>query len=105
TRDGWAVIGAGFQNFFEAFVKLLGRPELAEDERFRQMSGRVTHRETLYAILDEEVAKWTTADIIAALEAARIPCAPVNNMEQVFGHRQVQHRGMRVDLRHPVYGE
>lgn len=105
TRDGWAVIGAGFQNFFEAFVKLLRRPELAEDERFRQMSGRVTHRETLYAILDEEVAKWATADIIAALEAARIPCAPVNNMEQVFSHRQVQHRGMRVDLRHPVYGE
>jgi succinate--hydroxymethylglutarate CoA-transferase len=104
TADGWAVIGAGFQNFFEAFAKLLGRPELTTDERFREMSGRVTNRETLYSILDEEVAKWKTADIIAALEAARVPCAPVNNMEQVFNHRQVRHRGMRVDLQHPTYG-
>lgn len=104
TSDGWAVIGAGFQNFFESFATLLGRPELATDERFREMAGRVTNRETLYAILDEEVAAWTTADIIAALEAARVPCAPVNNMEQVFNHRQVRHRKMRVDLEHPRYG-
>lgn len=105
TADSWAVIGAGFQNFFVAFARLLGRPELVEDERFREMSGRVTHRDTLYAILDAEVAKWKTADIIAALEAARIPCAPVNNMEQVFNHRQVRHRKMQLGLRHPSYGE
>lgn len=104
TIDGWAVIGAGFQNFFEAFVKLLGRPELLRDERFSEMSGRVIHRDALYAILDEEVAKWTTSDIISALEAARVPCAPVNNMAQVFGHRQVRHRQMRLDLEHPEYG-
>jgi len=104
TADGWAVIGAGFPNFFESFVKLLGCPELLEDERFKEMSGRVTHRDALYAILDAEVVKWTTTDIIAGLEAARVPCAPVNNMAQVFGHRQVQHRKMRLDLEHPQYG-
>ena len=51
TSDGWAIIGAGFQNFFEAFVKIVGRPELAQDERFKSMSGRVSHREALYGIL------------------------------------------------------
>jgi succinate--hydroxymethylglutarate CoA-transferase len=104
TFDGWAVIGAGFQNFYEAFVKILGRPDLATDPRFKEMDGRVTHREALYAVLDAEVLKFTTAEIIAALEAARVPCAPVNNMEQVFGHRQVKHRKLRLDLEHPSYG-
>lgn len=104
TSDGWAVIGAGFQNFYEAFVKILGRPDLATDPRFKEMDGRVTHRDALYAALDAEVLKFTTAEIIAALEAARVPCAPVNNMEQVFGHRQVQHRKLRLDLEHPSYG-
>jgi succinate--hydroxymethylglutarate CoA-transferase len=104
TSDGWAVIGAGFQNFYEAFVKLLGRPELSTDPRFKEMSGRVTNRELLYAILDEEVLKFSTDKIIALLEDARIPCAPVNNMEQVFDHRQVKHRELRIDLPHPTYG-
>jgi succinate--hydroxymethylglutarate CoA-transferase len=104
TSDGWAVIGAGFQNFYEAFVKILGRPDLATDPRFKEMDGRVTNRDALYAALDAEVLKFTTAEIIAELEAARVPCAPVNNMEQVFGHRQVKHRKLRLDLEHPGYG-
>ncbi|MBV6306119.1 CoA transferase [Candidimonas humi] len=105
TSDGWAVIGAGFQNFYEAFVKILGCPELATDPRFKEMNGRVTHRDELYALLDAEVLKFTTADIIAKLEAARVPCAPVNNMAQVFGHRQVKHRKLEMDLNHPSYGK
>ncbi|HZY16697.1 MAG TPA: CoA transferase [Ramlibacter sp.] len=105
TSDGWAVIGAGFQNFFEAFVGIVGRPELARDERFATMAGRVQNRLALYALLDEEVRKWRTADIIARLEQAGVPCAPVNNMQQVFANRQVRHRGLQVTLQHPRYGE
>ncbi|WP_020202068.1 MULTISPECIES: CaiB/BaiF CoA transferase family protein [Cupriavidus] len=105
TRDGWAVIGAGFQNFFESFVKILGRPELLRDERYGTMPARVVHRDELYATLDEEVRKWATDDILARLEEAGVPCAPVNSMSQVFANRQVRHRGMQLTLRHPRYGE
>jgi succinate--hydroxymethylglutarate CoA-transferase len=104
TADGWAVIAAGFQNLYEAFVKILGRDDLATDARFREMRGRVTNRELLYGILDAEVLKFRTADIIAALEAAKVPCAPVNGMAAVFSHRQVKHRRMQVSLDHPSYG-
>jgi succinate--hydroxymethylglutarate CoA-transferase len=104
TADGWAVIGAGFQHFYEAFVKILDREDLATDARFADMAGRVTNREALYAILDAEVRKHKTDDIIAALEKAKVPCAPVNNMQQVFSHRQVKHRKMQVTLHHPTYG-
>ena len=105
TADGWAVIGAGFPNFYESFCKLLGRDDLITDPRFADMPGRVTNREILYGILDAEVVKHNTDKLIAELEAAKVPCAPVNNMQQVFSHRQVKHRGMLQTLHHPSYGD
>jgi succinate--hydroxymethylglutarate CoA-transferase len=105
TADGWAVIGAGFPNFYEAFCKLLGREDLITDPRFADMPGRVTNREVLYGILDAEVVKHGTDKLMAELEAAKVPCAPVNNMQQVFSHRQVRHRGMQQTLHHPTYGD
>ncbi len=104
TADGWAVIAGGFQNLYEGFMKVLGREDLATDPRFGKLSARVANRRELYAILDAEVRKFASADIIAKLEAAKVPCAPVNNMAQVFAHRQVQHRHMQLELKHPQYG-
>ena len=105
TADGWAIIGAGFPNFYEPFCKILGREDLLTDPRFADMSGRVKNRESLYEILDAEVVKHETDKLIGELEAAKIPCAPVNNMQQVFSHRQVKHRGMHQILNHSRYGE
>ena len=105
TADGWAVIAAGFPNLYAAFCRLLGREDLITDPRFSDMSGRVTHREILYGILDAEVVKHKTDWLIAALDAAKVPGAPVNNMQQVFSHRQVRHRGMQQTLHHPTYGD
>jgi succinate--hydroxymethylglutarate CoA-transferase len=105
TVDGWAVIGAGFPNFYESFCRLLGREDLITDPRFADMPGRVKNREILYSILDAEVVKHKTDKLIAELEAAKVPCAPVNNMQQVFSHRQVKHRGMQQTLHHPTYGD
>ena len=105
TADGWVVIGAAYPNLFAALCMVLGREDLVTDPRFADMPGRVTNREDLYGILDAEVAKHGKAELMAKLEAAKVPYAPVNNMEQVFSHRQVKHRGMLQLLHHPVYGE
>ncbi|WP_420715433.1 CaiB/BaiF CoA transferase family protein [Cupriavidus sp. D39] len=104
TADGWAVIGAGYQNIFAAFLGVLGREDLLDDPRFTDLAGRVTNREALYPILDCEVIKYKTMDLIGALEAAKVPCAPVNDMEAVFRHRQVLHRGMLRHVEHQAYG-
>ncbi len=104
TADGYAVIGAGYQNLFEAFVKVLGCEQLITDARFLDVAGRVTNRDVLYALLDQEVVKHRTADLIEKLDAVKVPAAPVNNMEQVLSHRQVQHRGMVRMTEHPSYG-
>ncbi len=105
TADGWAVIAAGFENLYPAFCKVLGREDLSADARFKTMADRVEHRELLYGILDAEVAKRPSRDLLAALTAAGVPCAPINDMEQVFSDAQVLHRGMKQVLRHPRYGE
>jgi crotonobetainyl-CoA:carnitine CoA-transferase CaiB-like acyl-CoA transferase len=104
TADGWAIIGAGYQNIWESFLQVIGRQDLLHDPRFSNLAGRVTERDALYEILDPEVRKHKTADLLARLDAAKVPCAPVNNMEQVFGHRQVLHRAMLRPVDHPEYG-
>jgi len=98
TADGWLIVAAGFQKLYEAFVQALGRPDLVTDERFAILAGRVSHREALYAILDAETKRHGTAALLEQLEAGGVPCAPVNDLAQVFEHRQVRHHGMRIML-------
>ena len=104
TADGWLVIAAGMQNLFEAFLEVLGRNNLLEDERFATLPARVAHRDTVYAVLDAEVRKHETATLAARLDAAEVPCAPVNSMAEVFAHPQALHRGMLQHVEHPRYG-
>ncbi len=104
TADGFAIIGAGYQNLFESFMEVLGRRDLVEDSRFRDLAGRVTHRKELYELLDAEVKRHSTAELIHKLEAAKVPCAPVNDIKEVFNHRQVLHREMLQQVEHPTYG-
>ncbi|PZQ78332.1 MAG: formyl-CoA transferase [Variovorax paradoxus] len=104
TADGWAIIGAGYQNIWMSFLGVIGREDLQQDPRFADLAGRVSDRDALYEILDAEVRKHRTSELIARLDAAKVPCAPVNNMEQVFSHRQVLHRGMLRPVEHPSYG-
>ena len=105
TADSWVVIGAAYPNLYAGLCRALGRQDLITDPRFYDMPGRVTNRDALYGILDAEVAKHDTAKLMAVLEKEKVPYAPVNNMEQVFNHRQVKHRGMVQVLHHPVYGD
>jgi succinate--hydroxymethylglutarate CoA-transferase len=105
TADGWLVIGAGMQNLFEAFVKVLGRADLLRDSRFATVADRSANRDALHAALDPEVRQYATAELHKRLTDAKVPCAPVNSIDKVFTHPQTLHRGMLQHLTHPRYGE
>jgi succinate--hydroxymethylglutarate CoA-transferase len=105
ASDGWVVIGAGVQNLFKRFMSVIGRADLITDSRFVDLKGRVAHRDALYAMLDAELKRWTVVDLVTRLDAAQVPCSPVNNMQQVFNHRQALHRGMVQAVHHPDYGD
>lgn len=104
SADGMVVIGAGYESLFRPFLKVLGREDLLADRRFATLAARIENREAVYQVLDPEIRRFGTEDLIGRLEAAGVPCAPINDMEAVFHHPQVLHRGMLRHLEHPVYG-
>ncbi|QDW50120.1 CaiB/BaiF CoA transferase family protein [Burkholderia sp. KBS0801] len=101
TSDGWIIVAVGNDGQFRKFVEAGGRAELADDERFATNPSRVRHRDTLVPILAEMVKARAKADWIAALEAAGVPCGPINDLDEVFDNEQVIARGMQVSLPHP----
>jgi crotonobetainyl-CoA:carnitine CoA-transferase CaiB-like acyl-CoA transferase len=102
--DGHIIVTAGNDGQYRKFVEAGGRPELAQDERFATNPLRVQHRDLLVPLLDAMVAQKTRAEWIALLEAAGVPCGPINNVDEVFADPQVQARGMAIDLDHPLAG-
>jgi crotonobetainyl-CoA:carnitine CoA-transferase CaiB-like acyl-CoA transferase len=104
AADGHLALAVGNDLQFARFCEIAGRPELASDRRFATNAGRVENREVLVPILAAVVRDRPVRAWIEALEAAGVPCGPVNDLAQVFEDPQVVHRGLRVDLPHPVAG-
>ena len=101
TCDGWIVVAVGNDGQFRKFGEFGGRQELADDIRFATNPERVRHRDVLVPIVADMVKTRGKREWIAALEAAGVPCGPINDVGEVFGNEQVHARGMRVDVPHP----
>ncbi len=104
TADGYIILAVGNDRQFARFCELAGRPELATDERFATNAVRVHNRETLAPIVQDLMIQRGSQAWLDALEQAGIPCGPINALDQVFADPQIQHRGMRVELPHPLAG-
>lgn len=104
TADGDMILAIGNDGQFAKLCDALGRREWAQDERFATNGARVAHRKTLIPLLRQETVRRTTSEWIAQLEAAGVPCGPINDIAQVFADPQVQARGMRIEMQHPVAG-
>jgi len=103
--DGHIIVAAGNDGQYRKFVEAGGRPELAHDARFATNPLRVQQRDVLVPLLDEMVKTKTRDEWIALLEAAGVPCGPINNLDEVFDNPQVRARGMEVALDHPLAGQ
>jgi formyl-CoA transferase len=104
TADGHIIVAVGNDGQYAKFVEAGGRPELASDARFSTNPLRVRNREILVPILAEMVKSKTKQEWIDQLEAAGVPCGPINNLEEVYENPQVAARGLQVDLPHPSGG-
>ena len=105
--DGMVVIAVGNDGQFRALAAALGAPGLGGDPRFATNALRIEHRAVLTAELSALTAGHDMAGLMAALEAAGVPCGPVNTIDQVFDEPQARHRGLevtqaRADLSAPV---
>ena len=101
TSDGHIIVAVGNDGQYTKFVEAGGRPELAKDERFATNPLRVRNRDAIVPILAEMVKTKTRDEWINLLEAAGVPCGPINNLDDVYVNPQVVARDLRVDLPHP----
>jgi formyl-CoA transferase len=81
------------------------RPEWADDIRFATNPARVQNREILVPLLADMIKLKTKDQWISLLEAAGVPCGPINNLDEVFQHPQIIARNMCITLPHPSAGE
>jgi crotonobetainyl-CoA:carnitine CoA-transferase CaiB-like acyl-CoA transferase len=77
TADGDIVIALGNDALFRALCVQLGRPELAQDARFSRAADRSEHRDELRPLLIAALATRSAAAWAEALQAARVPSAPI----------------------------
>ena len=102
TADGHVILAVGNDSQFASFCKVAGRPELAADSRYATMPGRITNRSTLVPSLREIFRQRPSQRWLAELEAAGVPCGPINNYQEVFEDPQVRHRGLKIEIPHTV---
>lgn len=104
TADGYMIIAVGNDGQFGKLCATLGHAEWARDERFTTNPQRVKHRAELIDLLREVAMTRNTADWVAAMEGAGVPCGPINALDRVFDDPQVQARGLRIEMPHPLAG-
>ena len=83
---------------------MIGREELASDERFRSNEQRAKNRVALNAVLNEALATKNSAEWIEIFNKVGVPCGPIYKMDEVFADPQVQHLHAAVEVEHPKLG-
>jgi crotonobetainyl-CoA:carnitine CoA-transferase CaiB-like acyl-CoA transferase len=104
TADGYINVAASGDGMWTRICKLFGHEELATDERFKTNELRARNRAALNAVMNEALAKRTSAQWIDALNKIGVPCGPIYKMDEVFADPQVQHLGAAVEVEHPRLG-
>lgn len=103
--DGWIMLAAYHPSRWEALCQVLERPDLLADSRFRDLSGRIAHRQELVRLLEERMTLRPRSDWLALFEAADIICAPINDYSEVVASPAFIDANLRETVRHPVAGD
>jgi crotonobetainyl-CoA:carnitine CoA-transferase CaiB-like acyl-CoA transferase len=96
------ILAVGNDGQYAKFCQAANIPELAVNPLFASNRDRVLNRDRLVPILEAVMRTRTKADWLAALEAAKVPCGPINNLAEVFADPQIAARGIVHEWRHPV---
>ena len=105
SADGHVIIALGNDTLWAKFCEHVDRHELISDERFRTNADRTENHSELFPILSEIMSQRPTDDWIDALGAIGVPCGPINAMDKVVSHPQVQAREMITRIAHDITGE
>jgi len=104
TADSDMILAIGNDHQWGKFCTVAGHPDWATDARFSTNPQRVVNRAVLIPLLRQTTVMRTTSEWVAALEAAGVPCGPINRIDEVFADPQVRARGTRIEMPHALAG-
>ena len=104
TADGHINIAASGDGNWQRLCQAIEREDMLRDPRFDAEAKRSDNRIALNAQINQSSVAYTSADLVAKLNAAGVPCGPIYSMDEVFADPQVQHLQCAVSVEHPKLG-
>lgn len=105
TKDGMIVIGAANDKLWQKLCEVMGKKELAMDERYDKNPKRVEHYQEIKPIIEAWTLENSSEEAMDQLLEAGVPASPINNLEQVAHDPHANARKMFVHVEHPVAGD
>jgi crotonobetainyl-CoA:carnitine CoA-transferase CaiB-like acyl-CoA transferase len=105
TADGHINIAASGDNLWKRFCQAMGAPELLDHPEHASGALRSQNRKAVNERIGAITRTRTSAEWIAALNKAGVPCGPINTIDQTFAEPQVQHLGIAKAIHHPTLGD
>jgi crotonobetainyl-CoA:carnitine CoA-transferase CaiB-like acyl-CoA transferase len=104
TSDGYLTCGTISDSEWQGFCRATGDPSLAEDERFKTPAARSVNATARIHRMQEYIRTATTAEWLARLDEADVPCAPILRKHEIIGNEQVVARGLITEIEQPGVG-
>ena len=104
SSDGFINIACSGDVMWQRLCEVLGAPELFDDPDYADGASRLTNRDALNAALESCTVKRSSDDLVESMNAAGVPCGPINSIDEVFADPQVRHLGMSKTVQHATLG-
>jgi formyl-CoA transferase len=104
ARDRWFALAAANDRQWAILCDVIERPGLRGDPRFATNGARVANRGLLLEVLGEVFLQHEVDHWLGRLRGSGLPCGPINDVAEVFGHPQAEARAMRLSAEHPTAG-
>lgn len=101
VADGWVLLQIAGQPMFKRWCRLIGREDLFDDPRFADDDSRWEHGDVLNDLMQDWCEGKSKAEVLAALEAAKLPAAPLNSPQEVLDDPHVQAMGYLKPVAYP----
>ncbi len=104
TADGYVNLAIGNDRLWLRFCEAFGLTEAMADPRFSSNASRMAHIGPLYEAMNGALTQFTTAEVMAKLDALGVPAGPISTVDEVFAQPQTLHLGLKQEIDHPTLG-
>ena len=103
--DGKIFCLAVEEDQWKRLVELMGNPEWAQDDLFKDRLSRGANMDALKALMSEWISGWKTQELYQAAQKARVPFAPINTMKDLYENPHLRERGFFTQIEQPGVGK